>query len=232
MRGGLIIKDPTSFNKDVKDFGEKFEVYLPSITQEFIRTIQEERNEKLTIACPNFNSDPQLQLAGIDATTLKKKEVDFLFSLEQQLINTPIDLKTIKNYWYKGSKSDIFIECIHSYLDDNFEKTGKYSKGWFFTSKSNIFYCWRGPYNKILVAGYYILLQDKNLKDWFEEKWWDYLPYVNAPPTIADNAVWQTSGLLIPVLDFPRDSIVEIPQIVFENAFDGSNKSNEKKGLF
>lgn len=214
-------KDARSFSHDVTYY-KPLEEHLPSLKKNFIEEIQRERNEKLTIVGTHFESDPELQKKGKDECTLKQKGVDELFALEQTIINSSFDLKTYKHSLYWGSNCNIFLELFDQYLnlneDEKLVPTGKERLGWYHTIESNIFQCYRGPYDKVLFAGYCVLIQDKTLRKWFDLNYTIYR-FVKAPITFGAAATWQTYGIVIPVTDFPEGTVFEIPKSVFEKTF-------------
>ena len=96
---------------------------------------------------------------------------------------------------------DILIETI-SVMEEN-------KLGWFYTSEADIVaYVWENPSKTNLIDGFFIFIQNKDLKEWFEK-------YKNKHPekrrvatSLRTGIIWHTENFAVPINEFPKGTLI------------------------
>jgi hypothetical protein len=116
-----------------------------------------------------------------------------------ELNNATFDVKFRDyRYYLRG----ILIETV-SVVEENVP-------GWFYTSKADaIVYLWWDPtHTRLMPTGYYIYIQDKKLRSWFEKNKASYGPILAT--TKKDGKTYHTEFYIVPIEDFPEGTIREL----------------------
>ena len=103
---------------------------------------------------------------------------------------------------------DILIETV-SVVESN-------KSGWFYYTKSNfIVYVWKNERGTNLKDGYFLFIQDRKLRDWFEENRSRH-PIKHARST-RNGYTWRTENVAVPIKDFPSGTIMRFnPRLSLE----------------
>jgi len=113
-----------------------------------------------------------------------------------KLKRSSFDVKFRDNQYYlKG----ILIETV-SVLERDIP-------GWFYTSKADevIYLWWNKGRTTLMPIGYRIFIQDRRLREWFEQRKADY-PEKEAVST-RNGETWHTRFVIVPIEDFPEGTI-------------------------
>jgi hypothetical protein len=147
------------------------------------RKVSEELDEILVEEALRLASRAE-QRNGIDITVkLKKATYDVKFR--------------DRRYYLRG----LLIETI-SVVEKNVP-------GWFYTSKADavVYLWWNEAKTDLMPIGYYIYIQNKKLREWFEENKLNYKP--QRSKTKWDDGLYHTEFYVIPIKDFPKGTIRE-----------------------
>jgi len=136
-----------------------------------------------------FNKNPELQKKGIDLL------------IKNKIAKVDVKTRKFKFYCYK----DILIETQHSY--------GK--KGWFYTSEADLIaYVWENKQGTNFHDGYLILIQNPELKSWFEKNKESFKIKWAYSKSKKNNDHWNTKNRVVPIEAFPKDTLFKFNPII------------------
>ena len=125
----------------------------------------------------------------------QRKGIDGILYAEK----AKIDPKTRKYSAYKYN--DILIETI-SIIEQN-------KLGWFYTSESDIIvYVWENQSRTNLIDGYFIFIQNKTLRNWFERYKKQHPEKRRVAHSWRDGSHWTTENYAVSLEDFPKGTIL------------------------
>ena len=81
--------------------------------------------------------------------------------------------------------------------------------GWFYTSKADIVpYVWENPSRTNLIDGYFVFIQNKELREWFEEYKRKHPLKKRIAHSESKTGFWSTENYAVAIQDFPDRSIL------------------------
>jgi len=130
-----------------------------------------------------------------DNQEFQRKGIDGILYAEK----AKIDSKARKYYAYKWN--DILIEVVSI--------IGQNKLGWFYTSKADVIaYVWENPSRTNLIDGYFIFIQNKTMREWFERYKAQHPEKRRVATSERNGLVWKTENYAIPIKEFPKGSIL------------------------
>jgi len=132
------------------------------------------------IQCLTFNGE--FQRKGIDGILYSEK------------VKLDPKSRNFNAYHY----NDILIETV-SIIETN-------KLGWFYTSEADVIpYVWENPSRTNLIDGYFLFIQNKSFREWFEKykaahpNW----PHRRIAHSVCDGNYWSTENYAVPIVAFP-----------------------------
>jgi len=132
----------------------------------------------------------------------QRKGIDGILYAEK----AKIDPKTRGYFAYKYN--DVLIETL-SVIEQK-------KLGWWYTTEADIIaYVWKNPSGTNLIDGYFIFVQDKNLRSWFEQYKIQHLEKRRIASSERNGSIWHTENFAVPIKDFPKGTIMRFnPHVV------------------
>ena len=127
----------------------------------------------------------------------QRKGIDGILYAEK----VKIDLKSRKFDAYHWN--DILIETV-SIIERN-------KLGWFYTSEADVIpYVWENSSRTNLIDGYFLFIQNKSFREWFEtyKATHSYWPHKRVAHSNNNGEHWSTENYAVPILAFPTGSIL------------------------